>query len=688
MNTDLLPGYGHTRMTPVLSTAPARCALGCGLLFALALMILPAGSEWRFAAQLQILSGFFMLLPGAALLTLAWSLPASAASEPRNSVYLGAVLLLAVLPTLSHVLFCDAAASSASCQPLSCLLSGQLLTAVGLLGYTFLPTSAGKFRFAWFSLALLGLLSAALSSANGRVSVLPSSTGIICGLLVLLYGLAAWRLLRHRDSDRTLHRRWLACAAWVMALAAILAGREQSALSVLGALFQFAAAWIILHAFILEALRPLQQSLHDERALRQAVMNAVPDMILLRDRNGSYQSCNEAFSRCHGILAQDLQGLDESRLVASGRLPSMLLSGSKRQEGSEAEWVESADGELRLFETILQPLHGDDGKPLGDIRISRDISERRRLREQGAEREQRLLAALQGASLGIWDWHIPSGQMNFSPTWAKMLGLDPETVLPHVTSLEARMHGDDWAAIQDVLAAHFHGKTDSYRVAFRLRHAEGHWIWVQDSGRVLERDAQGSPLRAVGLHEDISSRKAMEESLLHLATTDPLTGLWNRRQFTEMVNSELGRVRRQGPAAGLLVLDLDHFKRINDTYGHAAGDEVLKHFSGLISCHLREIDVFARLGGEEFGVLLPGVNDADGALRAANRLRDLIADHPATVEGQPLPFSMSIGVTMLEAADEAFDAVFARADVALYQAKAAGRNRAVLQGTATASAAD
>ncbi|WP_341650252.1 GGDEF domain-containing protein [Thauera humireducens] len=105
----------------------------------------------------------------------------------------------------------------------------------------------------------------------------------------------------------------------------------------------------------------------------------------------------------------------------------------------------------------------------------------------------------------------------------------------------------------------------------------------------------------------------MEASLLHLATSDPLTGLWNRRHFTEVVNGELGRVRRHGVQAGLMLLDLDHFKRINDTRGHAAGDEVLRHFAGIVSRHLREADVFARLRGEEFAVLLPCIDDAAGA---------------------------------------------------------------------------
>lgn len=302
--------------------------------------------------------------------------------------------------------------------------------------------------------------------------------------------------------------------------------------------------------------------------------------------------------------------------------------------------------------------------------------------------ERALLMALESASLGIWDWDIPSGRMSFSPLWASMLGRRPEELAPDVSSWEVLVHPDDWSGIQSALLPHLRGETESYAAEYRLRHADGRWVWVQDSGRVLERDDEGKPLRAVGLHQDISSRKAMEESLLLLATSDPLTGLWNRRNFAEMVNGELGRVRRHGSQACLLLLDLDHFKRINDTYGHAAGDEVLRHFSGLVSLHLREADVFVRLGGEEFGVLLPCIEGDAGALRAATRLRELIASSPAIVDGKPLRFSVSIGVAMLDPEDEGFDEIFTRADEALYEAKRTGRNRAVLAGHAPDSGAD
>jgi diguanylate cyclase (GGDEF)-like protein/PAS domain S-box-containing protein len=443
-------------------------------------------------------------------------------------------------------------------------------------------------------------------------------------------------------------------------------------------------------AAALGLIRSLQAELREKNAQLRTLMEALPDRVAFVDEQGQFQACNRAFSSSHGLTEQEVRGRQESELnrqgleaePGAGEARAAAYRGIERSQ----RWFEAADGSMRFLDTQRMRVRDPQGHSLGAVIVSRDITERRRLREQLAERERRLLMALQGASLGVWDWDIGSGRMNFSPLFAEMLGHEQAELRPHVSTLEELVHEEDWEAIKRVLEPHLRGESASYAVEYRLQHKQGHWVWLHDAGRVLERDETGRPLRVVGLHQDITARKRMEESLLHLATSDPLTGLWNRRHFTQMVNGELHRVRRhQQLAAALLILDLDHFKRINDTWGHAVGDEVLKHFSGLVSQHLREIDVFARLGGEEFGVLLPGLEDSRGALRAANRLRDLLAEHPVMLDSGPLAFTASIGVAMLEASDSGFDSVFARADAALYEAKNTGRNRAVLAGAGTAA---
>jgi diguanylate cyclase (GGDEF)-like protein/PAS domain S-box-containing protein len=189
----------------------------------------------------------------------------------------------------------------------------------------------------------------------------------------------------------------------------------------------------------------------------------------------------------------------------------------------------------------------------------------------------------------------------------------------------------------------------------------------------------GSVVGAEVVFQDVAERKAMEGELLRLATTDPLTGLANRRHFREQMQLEMARVKRFEQPAALLMLDLDHFKLINDNHGHAAGDAVLEHFARVVGLRLRTTDLFGRLGGEEFAILLLGTG-LEAAVAFADRLRNVVAETPAMTKTGAISYTVSIGVADVSGSDELPDSVLARADDALYRAKAAGRNRVVAQG--------
>ncbi len=178
----------------------------------------------------------------------------------------------------------------------------------------------------------------------------------------------------------------------------------------------------------------------------------------------------------------------------------------------------------------------------------------------------------------------------------------------------------------------------------------------------------------VAIKQDITAQKAMEAELFHLATTDALTGLANRRHFLAQMEKELARLQRFGEPAALLMLDLDHFKWINDGHGHAAGDAVLKVFAETLRETLRKVDLAGRLGGEEFAILLPGT-DIQAAYLFAERLREQVAGMAVSVGGQTLRVTVSVGIGVLTRNDTSADTVLARADKALYRAKAGGRDR-------------
>lgn len=172
----------------------------------------------------------------------------------------------------------------------------------------------------------------------------------------------------------------------------------------------------------------------------------------------------------------------------------------------------------------------------------------------------------------------------------------------------------------------------------------------------------------------LMSRERAEEATRHLAMYDALTELANRRALTESAERELARARREGRPLGVLMLDIDHFKRVNDRHGHQTGDEVLREFAARASGCLRGMDLLGRWGGEEFCAILPGARAA-AAAAAAERIRAAIAAAP--MAGGLVPVTVTIGVAVSRPADDGLDELLGRADAALYEGKAAGRNRVV-----------
>jgi diguanylate cyclase (GGDEF)-like protein len=182
------------------------------------------------------------------------------------------------------------------------------------------------------------------------------------------------------------------------------------------------------------------------------------------------------------------------------------------------------------------------------------------------------------------------------------------------------------------------------------------------------------------LKQEIDRRQALEDQLRTMAETDPLTSVFNRRYFTGTAEREAKKALRYGEDLSLMILDLDHFKQVNDRFGHSRGDDVLQTVVQVIQNELREVDVLARLGGEEFGILLPNTN-LEAAHTAAERIRRAIEHYEHPLPSQYRSVTVSIGVAQLRESDEGLDKLYKRTDDALYSAKEHGRNR-----TAVASA--
>jgi diguanylate cyclase (GGDEF)-like protein/PAS domain S-box-containing protein len=229
-------------------------------------------------------------------------------------------------------------------------------------------------------------------------------------------------------------------------------------------------------------------------------------------------------------------------------------------------------------------------------------------------------------------------------------------------------HPDDLAADLELVRRLLAGEIREYQLEKRYFHADGHVITAMLSVSLV-RDRAGQPVNFISQIQDISERKAIEEQLRHLAEHDPLTGLHNRRLLERELARQVGRCRRYGEHAALLVLDLDGFKQVNDTYGHKTGDDLLKVVADALDRRLRGTDMVARLGGDEFAVLLPNV-EPRAARAVAEDLKRLVASCVVKVGESRVNPTVSIGVATIDQEVASDESVLIEADRAMYAAKA------------------
>ena len=286
--------------------------------------------------------------------------------------------------------------------------------------------------------------------------------------------------------------------------------------------------------------------------------------------------------------------------------------------------------------------------------------------------EARFARALRGSNDGAWDWDVATDRLYVSERWASMLGLSRDSLGESGQHWFQRVHPDDLPALRQAIDAHLRGETPWLSLDYRMRRHDGTYTWVLVRG-VAERDSQGD-VRLTGSQTDISARKQAEAELRRAARHDPLTGLANRTRLDELLQRALLRPRKSGAGeAALLFIDLDRFKLINDSLGHAVGDQVLVEMARRLKRCLRPGDHLARFGGDEFVVLLDEMERQEEAEHLAQRMLDAV-QQPVRVHSHELVFTASIGIATLDTQAQAGETLQA-ADSALYYAKAAGKSQ-------------
>jgi diguanylate cyclase (GGDEF)-like protein/PAS domain S-box-containing protein len=399
-------------------------------------------------------------------------------------------------------------------------------------------------------------------------------------------------------------------------------------------------------------------------------------MFSVAGADGFFREVNPAFERLLGRSRRELLERSLFEFVVPADIPKTLQGLADLENGiSEAafenRWLH-ADGSIRWLSWVAK--HDIDGGLW--YATAGDVSEYRRVQESLQEVQQRLSLALSVAQAGSWDWNIDDDRLMLDAGSEVLIGLLPNQFQGGARSLLRRVHRLDRRRVVELLR-NIDKNQGQFDTDFRLRDESRGSRYIALRGRVVARNRRGRPQRAVGIAIDATSQKALEEQLLALVMHDPLTGVRNRRSFDQSLRNEWRRCARGHRPMSVLMVDIDEFKRFNDSYGHQAGDEALCAVARAMGEQLsRSADLLARYGGEEFVVLLPDT-DIDQAAVVADKLlaavRELRQTHASSAHGV---VTISIGQASAEpaAGSRAIDLIGA-ADQALYRAKAAGRNR-------------
>ena len=439
---------------------------------------------------------------------------------------------------------------------------------------------------------------------------------------------------------------------------------------------------VITQAHDITASRQIREQLADNEARLSSIIRSMAEGVIVIDQDGRFSVANQRAAEILGAVPDALEALSladfesdcwrlDGTPMPREEFPASVTLATGRPQREVVIGLERPDGRQVWIEVSTEPVHPEESDRIQSVVATfSDITQRIETESALRESEERLSLAVEGAKLGMWDWQLDTRELTFNEIAAGMLDFGDKEVASSVKSVRALAHPDDEKRLVDEMEAHLAGRRPFFEADVRMRRKSGGYVWTNMRGRITERDYRDKPVRVTGMLIDISRRKELEAELERLATTDELTGLFNRRYGTDALKSEVARAQRSGWPFSFILLDIDHFKRVNDRFGHDIGDEVLVNVAELLRDRLRRTDTAARWGGEEFAVILPET-DRVGGRRFAGELLERMSEIK-TPDGKGI--SASFGVVDY-CNDESASELVKRADRMMYHAKHAGRAR-------------
>lgn len=440
----------------------------------------------------------------------------------------------------------------------------------------------------------------------------------------------------------------------------------------------FGAGWQILvdRARRAEA----EQALAMREAQYRQVVELAGDIICRTDAQGRFNFCNQAALSMLHYTESEVIGRSCLKLIRPDKRREAqrfyLRQFARRRKSTFYEFpVIDGHGRERWVDQNVQ-LVFDGSEVVGFQAIAREITERKRTEfelQKSRNFIERIAATTPGI-LYVYDLEERRNVFN-NREIITVLGYTPEEVQKFDEIMKRIVHPDD----QPMINAHYDALRhlpdgEIRRLEYRARHAKGHWIWLSGRETPFERNAGGLVKQVVGIAQDITARKAAQEKLAWQANYDVLTGLPNRHSFWTRLQGALRRAAIEHVETSICLFDIDHFKDINDRYGHNTGDDVLEEVGNIVRAELRSNDLAGRLGGDEFCFALPGADENEAA-RVAERIRIRLSTLAFGMDsGSTFSVTATFGVAQSQMNIDV-KGLMEAADRALYRAKSSGRNR-------------
>jgi diguanylate cyclase (GGDEF)-like protein/PAS domain S-box-containing protein len=360
-------------------------------------------------------------------------------------------------------------------------------------------------------------------------------------------------------------------------------------------------------------------------------------------------------------LKEEMNGIEAAEQIrAKFDIPVIFLTASS--DPSVVELARKAEP----YGYILKPYEESELTIGIEIALYKHSMEKK-LRES----EERYNLAVRGANDGLWDWNLKSNEIYYSPRWKSMLGIKEEEASSNPDEWFKRIHAEDLKRVREDLSSHINGNTPHFENEYRIQHASGSYIWILTRGLAV-RDMEGKAYRIAGSQTDLTARKIIEERLAFSALHDGLTGLPNRELFMDRLKQRMEIAKRHPDTLfAVLFLDIDRFKVVNDSLGHAYGDQLLIGTSRRLTLCLRPEDTVSRLSGDEFAVLLNEIKDISDAIRVGERFQAKLRE-TTVLAAVNRSTTVSIGITLYNEKYALPQDMLRDADTAMYRAKALG----------------